>query len=298
MTLQADGKAPLWITARQLLCERGDDFSRRLDQALQTFDPEDIHDLRVSSRRAREGLLLFAPCYPAGRINRLGKQLKRVTRLLGSIRNSDEAALYFSSLRNQLEDSCGGELEQLAAAFRKTREEELQRLGSGLEQLAAGGVHGRYRRVVAAPALFAGRAGSSDAFAPVAGFACEALTTRFADVVKLVPPARQEQNSKAQHLLRIAVKHCRYRLEILSFLLASDYPEVHAALKGYQDVLGKMHDLDVFAGICREASLPPPRTALIQAAIATDRDRFFADFSAMLETIPFEGLVARVRAAL
>ena len=63
--MQMEGTTPLWIAARVLLYERGEDFFRRRDKVLKTFDPGDIHDLRVASRRLREGLALFAPCYPA-----------------------------------------------------------------------------------------------------------------------------------------------------------------------------------------------------------------------------------------
>src|SRR5512136_2315517 len=96
--MHVDGSTQLWVAARVLLCERGDDFFMRWDKVLKTSDPEDIHDLRVSSRRLREGLALFAPCYPPESLKRLVRGLKRVTRLLGDIRNTDEAILFFTEL--------------------------------------------------------------------------------------------------------------------------------------------------------------------------------------------------------
>src|SRR5512137_556288 len=89
------GSTPLWVAARALLTLRGEDFRRRLADVRQTFDAEAIHDLRVSSRRLREGLVLFAPCYPAAGVARLVRRIKKVTRLLGDIRNRDEALLFF-----------------------------------------------------------------------------------------------------------------------------------------------------------------------------------------------------------
>ena len=71
-----DGTTPLWIAARLLLRERVDDFFRRLQQVQKTFDPDDIHDLRVASRRLREGLALFAPCYPPRNSTRLVKKVR------------------------------------------------------------------------------------------------------------------------------------------------------------------------------------------------------------------------------
>lgn len=296
--MQVDGTTPLWVAARALLWERGDDFFRRRDKVLKTFGPEDIHDLRVSSRRLREGLALFAPCYPPGKIARLVKGSKGVTRLLGEIRNSDEAVLFFSALRDELDDPCRGDLDRLITSFQEERNKELRRLKTGLREMAGDELHDLYRRVIGSPTLFAPSAGSSDPFAPLAGFADESLGARLIDVLKLVPEARQEGNSEAQHLLRIAVKHFRYRMEILSFLLGARYEELHAAVKRYQELLGKMHDLDVFAGISREARFSEPSAALIPAAIAAHRGRLFAEFSGMLECIPFEGIGERVRDAL
>src|SRR5512137_642289 len=102
--MQIVGSTHLWVAARVLLYERGDDFFMLWDKVLKTSDAEDIHDLRVSSRRLREGLALFTPCYPSGNIARLVKRIKRVTRLLGDIRNTDEAILFFSALADEVDE--------------------------------------------------------------------------------------------------------------------------------------------------------------------------------------------------
>src|SRR5512136_446696 len=112
-----DGTTPLWMAARQLLAEREEEFFRRRDKALKTSDPEDIHDLRVASRRLREGAALFAPCYPAGEMARLLKGLKLVTRLLGDIRNTDEAILFFTALAEEVAADCRNDLERITLSF-------------------------------------------------------------------------------------------------------------------------------------------------------------------------------------
>jgi CHAD domain-containing protein len=113
----------------------------------------------------------------------------------------------------------------------------------------------------------------------------------------LVPAARQAQEVAAQHQLRIAIKHYRYRMEILSSMLGAHYPELHTAVKGYQDVLGSMHDLDVFAGIVRESHFTAETEKSVLAAIAGKRGELFADFTGKLETVPIEKIGARVRSA-
>jgi CHAD domain-containing protein len=296
--MSVDATTPLWAAATFLLDERGRDFFRRRDKVLKTFDAEGIHDLRVASRRLREGLLLFAPCYPGDALVWILKKSRKVTRLLGDIRNSDEAALFFATLRDELDDACHADLSRLVAAFQEERTDELEQLEAGLQKLTSTKVRERFQRTVDNPSLLAPLPGGVDPFEPLADFARESLDARVGDVLQLVPEARLPENTEAQHRMRIAVKHYRYRLEILSALFESGYQELHAAVKGYQDVLGKMHDLDVFAGICRAAAFCPPAAELVPAAISAKREQLFAVFASMLGASPFEQIGARVRSAL
>lgn len=286
VTAQLNGKTPLWAAARTLLIERGRDFNRRLRTALSSFDPEDIHDLRVSSRRLREGLALFADCYPPGSITRLGKRIKRVTRLLGEIRNRDEALLFFESLRAELDSTCQSELDRMLTGFRAERQNEARALETGLKNISATELSRLNRQVVERPCLFTPTGTAIDPFTPLAFFARNSLSSRLGDVLQLIPAASQEDNVTAQHQLRIAVKHFRYRLEILSFLLGNSYKELYTTVKEYQEVLGKMHDLDVFAAVSREFFHPRPAAATIQAAIAGQWNRLFSAFSVMLTNKP------------
>ncbi len=296
--MQVNGATPLWMAARTLLSEREEDFSRRKDRALKTSDAEDIHDLRVASRRLREGLSLFAPCYPAGNITRLMRQLKRVTRLLGEIRNTDEAILFFTALAEDLAPEYQVELERILGPYGSKRKKELKGLRSGLKEIASDSLRDLCRRVINAPSLFSPRADGIDLFMPLSQFAERALDTRLAAVLQLLPEARHATETEAQHLLRIAIKHFRYRMEILSFLFNAHFDEIHGTLKDYQDLLGKMHDLDVFAGIVHEAGFLPPAEESIQGAIAAKRDGLFAGFSILLESRPLEKLGERMRSSM
>ena len=295
--MQVVGTTPLWIAARTLLYGKGDDFFRLKEKVLTTFDPEDIHDLRVASRRLREGLDLFSPCYPPSNITRLLRKVRQVTRHLGEMRNNDEAILFFSSLPAELGDCCRDDLERLTRYYEKRRGKGLKDFRSGLKSIVPPSFRDTYRGIVNSPQLFAPRTGSIDLFAPLSLFAKDAITARLDAVEELLPAARQAGAVEAQHLLRIAVKHFRYRLEILSFLAGARFPEIHESVKGYQDVLGKMHDLDVFAGIVLEAEFLPGFKNVVLAAITAKREKLFSDFSGMLADVPFEDVGSRLRNA-
>ncbi len=298
MKARVEGATPLWVACRLLLHERGNDFFARRDRALATADPEDIHDLRVASRRLREGLALFAPCYPPDDIARLGKRFRRVTRSLGAIRNTDEAILFFTSLAEELGNPCRAELERIQDAFREERNRELERLRSALREFAPPSLRRAYLRVVSAPRLFIPPGGSPDPFAPLADFAREAIDAGLSAVVELVPQARRAREIEAQHRLRIAIKHFRYRAEILSGLLGASFPKLRDRLRAYQDVLGRMHDLDVFAGIVQDARLPGEVRKTALDAIFYRRNVFFAEFTDMLDILPPEKIGEQLRSLL
>jgi CHAD domain-containing protein len=296
--MQLDGTTPLWIAARGLLYERGEELFRYRDKVIKTLDPEDIHDLRVASRRLREGLALFAPCYSMENIDRIDKKVKKVTRFLGDIRNTDEAILFFTALADELDDACRSDLEPLLASCRNERKREVRGLKNGLQKVAARGLRDLYLRTIHALPLFTPPGNGIDLFAPLSGFAKDALDSRLSVIRELLPQARENGAIEAQHRLRIAVKHFRYRMELLSFLLGADFPRLHAAVKGYQDVLGTMHDLDVFGGIVREAGFPLLTERLVLDSIGAKRAKLFRDFSGMLETTPIDTIGGQVRDAL
>lgn len=296
--MQVEGTTPLWIAARVLLYERVDDFFRRRDNVYKTFDSEDIHDLRVSSRRLREGLTLFAPCYEPGNITRLIKSVKRVTRLLGEMRNTDEALLFFNALTDDVDSICRSDLERLQLIFQNNRTKELKRLKPGLREIAPKPLRDLYLRTINAPSIFKPSSNDIDLFTPLSDFARRSFDTQIAAVTSLVPLAQQEQEIEAQHRLRIAVKHFRYRLEILSPLMGADYQPLHTAVKGYQDVLGRMHDLDVFAEIIREAGFPSSIEDLVRECMVEKRKNLFSGFTGMLGTMPIDLIGERIRNAL
>jgi CHAD domain-containing protein len=288
----------LWFAARTLLKEKGDDFFALLERAPRTLDAEDFHDLRVASRRLREGLRLFVSCYPAGELDRLGKKVSRITRLLGEVRNLDEAILFFGELANSLEPPAYESAENFLSPFRQRRQKAVNRLGPQLRALHAGPLQKQFYRTIRAPFLFRGPGGDSpQAFTPLGDFAREALNGNLAAVLELIPAASREEEVAAQHRLRIAVKHFRYRMEILSFLIGEKFPPLLHLVKNYQDVLGKMHDLDVFAeDVIREGEESAAASPLLEA-IAGRRHALFDQFGELLMTSPLAGIGEVLRRA-
>jgi CHAD domain-containing protein len=291
-------KTPVWIAARGLLAERGAELFRCLEQTVTTFDTEDIHDLRVASRRLREGLTLFASCFPPARIRRLRKSIRKITDILGDLRNIDEGLAFFRAEAVELGPEHGEELTGCIALYERNREESRKKLKRDLRRMNPGTLRKFFVRTIHAPHLFDPPPGAADPFATIADFARKNIDLRLEPVLALVPMARCPEESAAQHRLRIAIKRYRYRLEVLSPLLEDGYRKVHGHVKEYQEILGRLHDLDVFRELIAGIGLTAVTEHALADLIAVKRKDTFALFLEKLESASLDDIGARVRSLL
>lgn len=282
-----------WLAARQFMLDRADDFSLQLARVRETFDPEAIHDLRVSSRRLREGMTIFAGCFRKKQLAPIRSELKKFTSLLGSIRNADEALLYFSPLLESSDPGCGTTLQKIVATLREERSGEQRRLKRALQKMDPAALLGRIDEVRSKQRIF--DPASDDFFRPVADSILESVAAREQNILDLLAPALKEENQFAQHRLRIAVKRFRYRMEFLAPIATGDYRGVHGAIKGYQDVLGQMHDLDVFRTMVCGFPCGPKEYEHLTRIITGRRRALFSQFLSMQAADPLDRMGDRVR---
>ncbi|MBI5656230.1 MAG: CHAD domain-containing protein [Geobacter sp.] len=292
--MRVEPTAPLWVAARALIAERKCDLEQRWNRAERTFDAEDIHDLRVSSRRLREALVFFSPCFPAKSLDRTSSRTKHLTRMLGTMRNTDEALIFFRSCAAS--GRAAGDVDGLLSQLEQERKQELKLLKAGLQSHPLAPLREQLDALLLEPDLFANE--RVDPFTQIAAFAREMIDERMKGVAELLPLATDEKQVEAQHRLRIAIKRLRYRYELLAPLAGSGHAELLATLKAYQDLLGTMHDLDLFAEmVAKRLPETSDRTRLL-AEIAGQRHALFAAFSAMLRRSPLPDTGEQMRRSL
>lgn len=291
-------KTPLWIASKGLLAERGSDFFRCLETASTTFESEDIHDLRVASRRLREGLSLFSRSYPADRITHLRKAVRQITDILGELRNIDEFLTFLREEAHELDPTHGAELAGSIGQYLEKRFLVQKQLKRDFRKVKPVTLRKYFVRTIHAPYLFDPPPDAVCPFTSIDDFARESFDQRLVAVLDLVPEARNPEQAACQHRLRIAVKHYRYRIEVLSPFLDAGYREVHVHVKEYQEILGRIHDLDVFWELVREMGLPAGTEAALADLLRAKREESFKVFCRKLDTVPFEEIGARIRSLL
>lgn len=79
----------LALAARKILARQALQISRHVAGTLAGRDPEELHDLRVASRRARAALRLLGEALPAGRAAFLREELRWLGGLSGAARDAD-----------------------------------------------------------------------------------------------------------------------------------------------------------------------------------------------------------------
>ena len=227
-------------------------------------DVRSIHQARVATRRLREALPLVAS---GSRGRKLQRTVQRLTRALGPVRELDVALINLDELEKngeapraaltRLREVIGQERQLLHAEMRRRLErtdlDKLQKRAIAAARKAPLiAPRGRVRdpeRLAAARRRAARRAG--------------ALRAAIENAVGIYLPERL-------HDVRIAVKKLRYAMELARELSGSRALAPIRTLKEAQDLLGRMHDLEILIARTRAVQGSPLGTNL---RLSGDLDR-------------------------
>jgi len=232
--------------------------------AAQRGDVRSIHEARVATRRLREALPLVASG-PRG--HKLERIVRRLTRALGPIRELDVALINLGELERdgdmprtailRLRQVIGEERRLLHAEMRRRIEHtDLDRLRKRAVAAA--------RKAPSAPAR--GRVRDPERLAAAEQRAVRravALRAAIDNAAGIYLPDRL-------HDVRIAVKKLRYGMELARELSGSRAVAAIRSLKEAQDLLGRMHDLEVLIARTRGVQGSPIGTNL---RLSGDLDR-------------------------
>lgn len=256
-----DSATPLAEAAAALLLSKAEPLFELEAAARGGADMDAVHDMRVASRRLREAMRLLGSLYPAREYRVWYRRVRRITRALGPVRDSDVFIDEFSRLSGRL-----GEGGKRAVAFvvgyrMGQRERELALLNRELAALDLD----RSRQSFDRFARTLARSAAGDA--SLAEFAHAAVAERAAVVFGAQPVALREENVAQQHALRIDYKRLRYAVEVFAPCYGESFDTVHDKLTAFQDALGDLHDVHVFIEMLRE---PERRAAAQRAGVSAD----------------------------
>jgi CHAD domain-containing protein len=201
--------------------------------------PENVHQMRIATRRLRSALRMFGKLLPPKAAERLTKDLRWFARALGDMRDLD---VYAENFRAYLQEVPPERLEELGGYelhLRRARTEARDKLG----ELFA---NERYTALLAALAALVDGAPSRAALRRWRSFRIKDGVESYLDKsVKRVRKVRREMGRKTNagdlHKLRIRTKRLRYEVEFFTPI----YPTLRGlakSAKSLQDVLGAHQD--------------------------------------------------------
>jgi CHAD domain-containing protein len=213
-------------------------------------DVEELHGMRVATRRQRAAWRVFGSAYDAERTTRYTKRLKAVARDLGAVRDLDvliEAGEAYQAKQAAAERKA---FEPLLETWRRQRDAAREILVKELDAPKYRKWLDGYVEFTLADGMAARPVGPVDPhrvrdtmpssiWAAYEGVRAYESVMRWADVNTL-------------HDLRIAAKWLRYTLEFVREALGRDAGPVIEKVVALQDHLGWLHDADVASGLARQ----------------------------------------------
>jgi CHAD domain-containing protein len=212
-------------------------------------DPEDVHRMRVATRRLRAARRVFKGALDGASLDRANEALKALAAALGTVRDLD---VFVAALRARAAEAPEEDRPALARLI-ATREQTRPAAQAALRALLDGGtvdyLRREFKRQLEAIAAETGaRAHTGKGRRPVRRAAPRligrALRRLYRDEAALLAPTSEEL-----HARRILAKRARYAGEFFApaFGKALDAPVER--LTAAQDVLGEVHDADVAVAV-------------------------------------------------
>jgi CHAD domain-containing protein len=212
-------------------------------------EPEDLHAMRVATRRMRAAWRVFGDGFRPGRTKRHRTRLREIAARLGAVRDLDVLIAGAESWQAELPVAEREALEPLVAAWRTFRDDARLLLVRELDSDA-------HARFVESFRVFVQTEGEGavpvDATAPhrVRDTAASRVWAGY-EKVRAYEPVLRWADVETLHELRIAAKWLRYTLEFVRETLDPAVELLVPRVVALQDHLGLMHDADVAASMAR-----------------------------------------------
>ncbi len=255
-------------------------FARMLEREAGTIsgeDIEDLHRMRVATRRMRAAWRLFGDAYKPKAERRYVRELRTVASSLGAVRDLDVLLENLAAYVAAHPAEEGMALQPLASAWQEQREIARRNLATMLDS-------GVYRHFVDDYLAFvetdAAAARAIEATAPsrVRDTATSRIWGAY-EQVRAYDATLAWADVATIHQLRIASKRLRYSLEFFREVLGPEAASLIERVTRLQDHLGLLNDADVAARLAREflvasaARLAPPTIEAVGRYLgARDRD--------------------------
>ena len=279
------GEEPIAESARRTLRRFFDKLLAREDAVIKDEDIEDVHQMRVATRRLRASLQVITGVYDPELIRRYRRGLRQIAASLGAVRDGDVFLEHVTAYYAAQPAADRAQLDRLIAAVSAERAQAREQLLATLEAK-------RYHKLKRDFAAFLTTPGAGTCESPEPGiiarvrdFAGSAIWRRY-ELWRAYESVLPNAENETLHQARIAGKRFRYTLEFFADALGPNIEQALTPLIALQENLGALQDgVTARAHIAALGLADDPGTQAYLAAREQDRAALLAELPRLWEKV-------------
>jgi triphosphatase len=242
------GEVAFAVLRRQFAEMRNHEGGTRLGE-----DPEELHDMRVPTRRMRAAIKVFRDALPE-RARWFGEELRWVAQALGEVRDLDVQIERLEGWKQEADEESSRLLDKIIRVTEKRRAEARKDMLAVLDSDRYEILESSFAQMLhRGPGReFSQTNGNDPVGQPITAVAPALISRRYRKWRKAAKRLDASSSPEAFHDARKKGKRLRYTLEFVSEVYGEPVQELVVPLKALQDDLGDHQDAMVAAGHLRE----------------------------------------------
>lgn len=233
-------------------------------------DIEQLHDMRVATRRMRAAMRIFEPFYDDDTVKPIMRGLRRTGRALGQVRDLDVLLNKLHSYTKKLPPDERAGLDGLRAAWEVQREVARRAMLAHLDSNRFNEFKKTCEVFVKTPDLGALSVKRHEPVRILVGHVVPSTVWRSYETVRSYEWVLERAPMTVLHQLRIEIKGLRYLLEFFREVLGPEAELAIATLTNAQDALGDLHDADVALHLLSDYLRETTGLPLLRARVQPD----------------------------
>lgn len=218
-------------------------FTQHKDCARKLKDIEDVHQVRVATRRLRTAFWVFKNAFPKRVIKHWNEDIRGVAKSLGRARDLDVQIDFLKDLVNmKISPQNKAGLEKMFQLLQEKRQAQQIKVIAALDKLDRKETINKIIKDL--PKILDKKKDYPNKKLFV--IARRKITKRLKIILLIEPLITQPDKIEELHLLRIAAKKLRYTMETFEPLYGKRMEFFIESAKSIQQVLGQLHDFDIW----------------------------------------------------
>ena len=220
------------------------DIQKEIEGVQTSADIEYIHRMRVATRRLRSGINLFGPLLAPKRAGDWQKSVRGLTKALGAARDADVQIEVLTTFLEPLQVPYRSGISRLILRLRQRRAGYQSAVQEAVTTFEKSGTGEELDHRLAQLDSF--REYVNPLNTGLQALAYQSINTELQNFLSFEEKVQDPNNVKELHAMRIAAKHLRYTMEFFTTCYENELKTPLKTLRACQDLLGNIHDCDVW----------------------------------------------------